>query len=500
MTEGLVLAMLAAVVGTGLAWAAVRGLVALSPDTIPRASEVSLDWHVLLFTLALAVGTGLVFGITPLLSAAPRLAVALREGTRTSAGVRRAVRSTLVVGEVALAVTLVVGAGLLVRSFMNLLRVDAGFDRSHLVTFAVVPPVLGNPTTPAERQARRQRFVDLFERIRDELNALPGVQHVTAMSGLPPNRPVLANDTDFEWIPNVPFNQAPDPRYPIQNVDYWQYVTLDFAETLGVPVVKGRTFTRGDVGGQPVVLVNEALAKKFFPDRNPIGERLKPGFGDTLPWFTVVGVYKDLKQAGMDAPAGTELYLLEDQLPPFIFVATNMNFVLRTSQPASALAAPIRGLVHDLDPSLPVVKLQSMDDVFGQSVSRPMFLTTLLGAFAALALGLAAVGTYGILSYLVSERIQEIGIRMTLGAGRAEILKHFLVRGLRLAGTGLLIGLAAAMLLTTLIRALLFNVSPTDPLTLAVVCGTIAVVAAAACVVPAWRATRVDPIVVLRRA
>jgi predicted permease len=500
VTEGLVLAVLAAAVGTGLAFLAVRGLVALSPSTIPRAAEITLDWHVLLFTLVLAVVTGFVFGLTPLLSAGAHVATALRHGTRTSAGARRAVRSFLVIGEVALAVTLVVGAGLLVRSFVNLLNVDAGFERGHLVTFGVVPPVLGNPRTPQEIQSRRQRFVDLFERMREALNGLPGVQNVTAMSGLPPNRPVLANDTDIEWIPNAPPGEAPDPRYPIQNVDYWQYVTLNFAETLGVPVVKGRAFSPGDVGGQPVALVNEALVRKFFSDRNPIGERLKPGFGNNLPWFTIVGVFKDIKQGGVDAPAGTELYLLEDQLPRFTFITTNMNFVLRTTQPAASLAGPIRRLVHDLDPNLPVVKLESMDDVFGESVARPEFLTTLLGIFAALALALAAVGTYGILSYLVSERTQEIGIRMTLGADRGSILRHFLARGLQLAGAGLALGMSAAVLLTSLIRALLFNVSPTDPMTLALVGGVMAVVAAAACVVPSWRATRVDPIVVLRQA
>jgi predicted permease len=406
----------------------------------------------------------------------------------------------LVVGEVALAVTLVVGAGLLVRSFVNLLNVDAGFNRSHLVTFGVVPPVLGNPQTPQEIQARRQRFVDLFERMRETLNGLPGVQNVTAMSGLPPNRPILANDTNFAWIPTPPAGQPPDPRYPPQNVDYWQYVTLNFAETLGVPVVKGRAFAQSDVGGQPVAIVNEALVRKFFADRNPIGERLKPGFGNNLPWFTVVGVFKDIKQGGVGAPAGTELYLLEDQLPRFTFITTNMNFVLRTTQPAASLAEPIRRVVHDLDPNLPVVKLESMDDVFGESVARPEFLTTLLGVFAALALVLAAVGTYGILSYLVSERTQEIGIRMTLGADRGSILRHFLARGLQLAGAGLVLGMFAAVLLTSLLRALLFNVSPTDPMTLALVGGVMAVVAAAACLVPAWRATRVDPIVVLRQA
>jgi predicted permease len=500
VTEGLVLAALAAAVGTGLAFLAVRGLVALSPSTIPRAAEITLDWHVLLFTLVLTVATGFAFGLTPLLSTGAHLSTALRQGTRTSAGARRAVRSVLVIAEIAIAVTLVVGAGLLVRSFVNLLHVDAGFERAHLVTFGVVPPGLGAPKTPQEIQARRQRFVDLFERMREALNALPGVESVTAMSGLPPNRPVLANDTDFEWIPNVPNGQTPDPKYPIQNVDYWQYVTLNFAETLGVPVVKGRAFSRGDVGGQPVAIVNEALVRKFFVDRDPIGERLKPGFGDQLPWFTIVGVFKDIKQGGVDAPAGTELYLLEDQLPRFTFVTTNMNFVLRTTQSAASLAAPIRGVVHDLDPNLPVVKLESMDDVFGESVARPEFLTTLLGVFAVLALVLAAVGTYGILSYLVSERTQEIGIRMTLGADRAAILRHFLTRGLQLAGAGLVLGMLAAVLLTSLIRALLFNVSPTDPMTLALVGGVMAVVAAAACLVPAWRATRVDPIVVLRQA
>jgi putative ABC transport system permease protein len=499
VTEGIVLAGLAAAAGTGLALLAVRGLVALSPSTIPRAAEITLDWHVLLFTLVLAVVTGLVFGLTPLLSAGAHLATALRQGTRTSAGARRAVRSGLVIAEVALAVTLVVGAGLLVRSFVNLLNVDAGFERSHLVTFGVVPPVLGNPQTPQEIQERRQRFVDAFERLREQLNALPGVQNVTAMSGLPPNRPILANDTDIEWIPNAPAGQAPDPQYPIQNVDYWQYVTLNFAETLGVPVVKGRAFSQNDVGGQPVAIVNEALVKKFYYDRDPIGERLKPGFGNDLPWFTIVGVFKDIKQGGVDAPAGTELYLLEDQLPRFTFITTNMNFVLRTTQPVGTLAGPIRRVVHDLDPNLPVDKLESMDDVFGESVARPKFLTTLLGIFAGLALVLAAVGTYGILSYLVSERTQEIGIRMTLGADRNAILRHFLARGLLLAGAGLALGLVAAIFLTTLIRALLFNVSPTDPMTLALVGGVMAAVAAAACLVPAWRATRVDPIVVLRQ-
>jgi predicted permease len=497
VTEGLVLALIASAVGIGLALIAVRGLVALSPDTIPRAADITLDWHVLTFTLALAIVTGFIFGLAPLAHLGSRLAIMLREGARTtSGGARQALRGGLVVAEVALAVTLVVGAGLLVRSFVNLMNVDAGFNRSHLVTFEVVPPVLGNPRTPAETQARRQHFVDLFEQMGARLGALPGVQGATAMSGLPPNRPVLANDTDFEWIPKGP---DPTQQYPIKNVDYWQYVTQHFTETLGVPVVKGRSFEAGDVAGAPVTLVNETLVRKFFKDRDPIGQRLKPSDGnDALPWFTIVGVLKDVKQGGVDAPAGTELYLLEDQLPRFTGVSTDMSFVLRTTAPVESLAGPIRQIVHDLDPTLPIVKLETMDDVFGESVARPMFLTTLLGIFAAVALALAAVGTYGILSYLVTERSREIGIRMALGADRPAILRYFLWRGVTLAGIGLVAGLGASILLTKLMRTLLFGVAPTDPATLAIVCAVMAIVAAVACLAPAWRATRVDPLVVLR--
>ncbi len=496
VTEGLVLAAIGSIAGVALAAVALRGLITLSPDTIPRAADITLDWRVLTFTLALAVVTGFVFGLAPLFHLGPRLALTLREGTRTTGGgARRAIRSGLVIAEVALAMTLVVGAGLLVRSFVNLLRVDAGFNRAHLVTFGVVPPVLGNPKTLEERQARRQRFVDFFELGRDGLAAIPGVQSVTAMQGLPPNRPVNANDTDFEWIPNTP---DPTHQYPAQNVDYYQYVTQGFTETLGVPIIKGRAFIANDVTGAPVVLVNEALVRKFFKDRDPIGQRLRPNGDDTLPWFTIVGVLKDVKQGGVDAPAGTELYMLEDQLPKIMPVVTNMNYVMRTTQPIDTLAAPIRKVMQDLDPTLPLVKLQTMDDAFGESVSRPMFLTMLLGIFAGLALALAAIGTYGILSYMVSERTQEIGIRMALGADATAILWHFLARGAVLAGAGLAIGLVASVTLTRLMRTLLFGVAPTDPVTLGLVTGMIAIVAAAACLIPAWRATRVDPLVVLR--
>ena len=491
VTEGIVLALMAATAGVGLAWIALRALLTVNPEAIPRSAEIALDWRVLGFTLALAVLTGFIFGLAPLWHLGSRLVTSLRDGTRSTAGrARRAFRNGLVVAEVAFAVTLVVGAGLLIRSFVNLLNVDPGFDRSHLITFGLVPPVSGNTAA--------QQVVDLFNRLDERLAALPGVQHVTAMSGLPPNRSVDANDTDFELIPN---NPPPGSNLPIENVDFWQYVMRDYIETMGIPMVKGRAFEASDVGGAPVALVNEALVRRFFSGVDPIGQRLKISGGEKNPWFTVVGVVKDVKQGGVDAPVGTELYLLADQLPGAVgYSSQSMNVVVRTAMPIDAVMPAIRQTVRDIDPTLPLVKVRTMDEVFGQSVARPRFLTLLLGIFAGLALTLAAVGTYGVLSYLVTSRRQEIGIRMALGADRARILQLVLVRGLALSGTGLLLGLAASFGLTRLIASLLFNVRPADPAILAGVAAVIAGVAVVACLVPAWRATRVDPLVVFRES
>jgi putative ABC transport system permease protein len=491
ITEGLVLATAGAAAGTGLAWGGLRLLLAANPNAIPRTAEIGLDTPVLGFTLLVAVVTGLVFGLVPLAHIGrDRASQAMRESSaRTTAGTARArMRSVLVVAEVALAVVLVVGAGLLIRSFMNLTRQDMGFDRSQLSTFGIVLP---NPPYDAARR------LDFYQRVTTRLQTVPGVQSVAAMTGLPPLRSVNANDTDFEAIPNM----RPPGSLPVENVDFWQYVTAGYTATMGIPVVRGRAFEPGDAGGAPVVLVNEALVHRFFPDRDPIGQHLKPGFGDTTPWFTVVGVLKDVKQAGVDASVGTELYMLTEQMPRVLgFAPGNMNFVMRSTRSFDLLAPEFRRSVGEIDATLPLIRPRSMTSVVDDAIARPRFLTLLLGLFAGLALALAAVGTYGVLSYLVSERRQEIGIRMALGADRGEILRLVLFRGLMLSGIGLVGGLAAAAGLTRVIKTMLFNVTPTDPLTLGVVAGVIAIVAAAACVVPAWRATRTDPMVVLRGA
>jgi len=491
MTEGLVLSALGAVAGVGLAWLALKGLLSISPDAIPRSAEVGLDGRVLAFTLLLTIATGFIFGLAPLSNLSRRLITTLRDGTRTTGGrAQKAVRGSLVIAEVTLAVVLVASAGLLVRSLSNLLHVDAGFNRAELVTFGVV--------LPTATYGPQQR-ADFLSRLESQLGALPGVTSVASMDGLPPNRAVNANDTDFEHIPN---NAPQGSNLPIENVDYWQNVTQHYTETMGIPVLRGRGFEAGDVTGAPVVLVNEALVRKFFTSQNrePVGGHLKPGSAATIPWFTIVGVVRDVKQGGVDAPVGSEVYFLVDQTPRIVQDApSNMNIVLRTTQPLLSISTAIERTVRGLDAGLPVVKLRSMDDVFGDSVARPRFITVLLGIFAALAMLLAAIGTYGVLSYLVSQQSQEIGIRMALGADRGSVLALVLKQGLWLTAIGLVLGTAGALAAGRLMKSLLFNVSPTDPLTIAAVVLGMAVVAVLACLIPALRATRVDPLTTLRQ-
>ena len=487
LTEGLVLALLGGILGAALGFVGLKALLAANPDSLPRSGEITLDPLVLLFTLLVSMATGVVFGFAPLINLRERVVSnSLKEsGQRSTAGAARTwVRRGLVMAEVALAVVLVIGAGLLLRSFWNLMKVDAGFNRSRLVTFGLV--------LPGSTYRSPQNVVDFFARLQSQLGAIPGVQSVAAMQGLPPQRLVNANDTDFE-------NYTPTPDGPPENIDYYQNVTPAYLTTMGIPVLEGRDFNEGDAGGPPVVLVNETLAKAYFKDQSAIGRRLKPGFSQQIPWFTIVGVVRDVKQGGVDQKTGTEIYFLADQAPRVAnFAPRNMNVVIRSSLPFDALAANVRRVVNGMDPSLPLVRFRTMDEVFAETISRPRFLAQLLGIFAALALALAAIGTYGILSYSVSERRKEIGIHMAMGASQRRVLGMILRQGMQVAGAGLLVGVAASVLLTRLLQTQLFNVRPTDPATVAAVVSVIAVVALLACYIPASRATRVDPMVVLR--
>jgi predicted permease len=311
------------------------------------------------------------------------------------------------------------------------------------------------------------------------------------MSGLPPLRQVNANDTAIEGY-------VPTPNGPAQNVDYYQYVTSNYVSTMGIPVVEGRSFGPSDGPvSTPVVMINQTMAKVFYGRTSPVGRRIQPGGSKT--WFTIVGVLKDVKQGGVDSRTGTELYFDYEQQPAAQgFAPRNMNVVIRSPLEPATLALTVRRTVNALDPTLPVVSYRSMDEVFSDSVSRPRFLAQLLGIFAVVALALAAIGTYGVLAYSVAARRRELGIRMALGSSQQGLLSLVLGQGMGLATLGLIAGLLGALAVTRLASSLLFGVKPADPLTFAGVAVFMLLVAFVACLVPARRATRVDPLVALR--
>jgi putative ABC transport system permease protein len=483
MTEGVLLSLAGGVLGVVLARVGMSALLRAYPASLPRTGEVTVDLPVMFFTFGVAVVTGLLVGLAPLMhTRASGLLTALKEGGAKGAtnAARHHVRRGLVMAEVALAVMLVIGAGLLLRTVYNLTKVDGGFDRSRLVTFSMTLPD-ATSTGPSRLQT--------YQRLLDNLRTVPGVQGASAMTGLPPNRPLNANDTDIDGY------TAP-PEGPYENVDYYQGVMADYFETMGIPIVQGRSFERADAASSGrVAVVNETLVNTFWKGKNPIGQRLRPCCGEQVPWSTVVGVAKDVKQGGIDQKTGTEFYQLIEQTGGG---PQTLNLVLRTTLPATALTHTIERAVRDADRSVPVVRLQGMEGVFAESIRRPRLLAQLIGAFAGLALLLAAVGTYGVLSYMVAERRREIGIRLALGADHSRVMRQIMRQGLVLTAVGLVAGVAGALGLNRLLASLLFGVQPTDAMTMAAVVGTITMVAAVACWVPAWRASRLDPNVVLR--
>jgi putative ABC transport system permease protein len=487
MTEGTVLSLLGAALGLALAFWGLKALLAANPESVPRAAEITLDPVVLAFTVGVALLTGLVFGLAPLLHMGEQaVTLSIKEGgvRATSGAGRNHVRRGLVVAEIALAVMLVIGAGLLIRTFKNLTSVDAGFDVENRITFGLVLPQATYPDS--------QRVVQVIADLSRKLDAIPGVERVSGMQGLPPQRPVNANDTNFEGY-------SPGPGDPPANVDYYQTVTQGYFETMGIKLLKGRAFEAGDAIGGPVVIINESLAKRFYQDKDPIGRRLNPFFGPDTPLFTIIGVAGDVKQGGLEAPAGTELYFNHEQLPRLAgFAPRQMNLVLHVSRPLSALTPGIRAAVAAVDPGLPIVQLRTMEDVVGASLTRQRFLSLLLGIFAGVALLLAAIGTYGILAYMVSERQREIGIRMALGAGNSQVVGLVFKQGITMALVGIAVGVVGALALSRLTQSLLYGVDPADPATFGTVAGVIVVVATAACLIPMRRATRVDPLTAIR--
>jgi predicted permease len=494
LVEAVVLLVLGCALALVVSWTSVRALIATYPDSLPRVADIGIDPAVLGFTLFVSVLTGVVFCLAPLRYLSERVGGnLLNQWTSATTATRPSVRRALVAGEVALAVVLVVGAGLMARTVVNLTSVDAGFERSQLVTFGVALPTATYPTI--------DRRVQLYSRLIDRFSAMPEIERVAAVSGLPPQRDRNLFATEIE-------NQVSSAER-LELVEYYQTVTSGYFEAMKIPIVRGRAFQGTDRLGAPVAVVNEAFVRTFWNGIDPIGRRVRPSFGDQTPWVTVIGVANDVKQAGVDKPTGTEMYLLFDQLPR-IFPAIptgrlsnilglgSMHVMLRSALPAATLQPSITNVVREADPTLPVIRLRDMEEVFRDSVRRPRMLMQLFSSFAGLALLLAAIGTYGVLSYVVTQHQREIGIRMALGAERALVLRGVMRDGLKLTCVGLVAGLAGALVLTRFMATLLFGVRTNDPATLAGVAALITAVAAVASLAPAVRATRVDPIVALK--
>lgn len=490
LTESVVLALLGGVLGLILAWVGVKGIVAANAESLPRVDEIGLNGRSLLFTFGVSLVTGVLFGLAPALHArAGTFFASLKEGgQRSTAGSgRQMLRRVLVVVEVAFAATLVIGGGLLIRSFWLLQQVNPGFDPKGVLSLQVSLPG-GDTTTPEQRSS-------FYQRLLAQLSSLPGVESAAAMSGLPPNRPVNANDMEFEGL-------AKTPDAPIQNADYWQFVTRDYFKTLDIPVIEGRLFGPGDArGGTPVVVVNQTLAKLFYPKTSAIGRRIRPpGNGDQeAPWLTIVGVVADVKQGGLDQKTGTEVYFLHDQAQETVgFVPRTMYLVLRTQKDPMSLVAGVREEIRRIDPTLPLADVRPLDEVVHDSVGQPRFLASLVLIFSLVALTLAAVGTYGVLAYMVELRTREIGVRMALGAQALQVLRMILGQGALLVGLGLVLGVAGAVALRKVLASVLFNVAPTDPLIFGFVFLVLSGIGLLACYLPARRAMRVDPLVALR--
>jgi len=474
--------MAGAAFGVLLAFAGLRLLVATNAGSIPRVGEIGIDWQVLLFTLGVSVATGIAFGMAPILHMKPSaLYNTLKNATGRSTGTVAAnrFRAVLVTAELALALVLLIGSGLMVKAFWKLQEVNAGFDPEKILTLR-----LSLPTTSYRDPAAIGGF---YQTLEERVNQIPGVVSASVGSGLPPTRPINANDTTIE-------NFVPVPGGPIQNIDYWNFVGPRYFETMGAHLVDGRFLNQSDGASSTAaaVVVNQTMAKTYWPRESAVGHRVQTG-GPKSPWRTIVGVVADMKNAALDKQAGTELFISLPQAP----VRTAYLLVRTKGEPMSLVGA-IRNEVRNLDRALPISQLREMDEVMATARSRPRFLTLLLTLFSSVALLLAALGIYGVISYSVAQRTNEIGIRMALGAQSTDVVRLVGLTGIRLAVAGTAIGALGAFALTRTLSGLLFGVSSMDALTFAAMAAMLFVVTMLACYIPARRASKVDPLIALR--
>jgi predicted permease len=488
MTESLVLAGISAAVGLAFAAIGVRALTAWNPSSIPRVAQTAVDMRVLLFTAAAAIGTTVVFSLAPAFRLMRAdMTDAMKDGSAnaTTGGGRRRFRNALVVAEMALAVVLLIGAGLMLRTLWALQHVDLGLNPSGVLTMRISLPSAAYNEAP--------QVVNFYSRLTAQLRAIPGVKQAGAARSLPLGSQI----GDFGLMVD---GYVPPPGTNAKGD--WQIVTDGYMEAIGEQVVRGRTIAPSDTSDSQLVgLINDEMARRYWAGRDPIGGRFRIGNRANRPWITVVGIVKGVKHNGITGVVKEKFYIPHTQWSKSLGNANlirSMTIVLKTDGDPAALTSPVRAAIRGIDPNLPVADVRTMDDVVGAALATPRFTSVLLSIFAALALTLSAIGIYGVLSYLVSRRTREIGIRVAIGAGRPAVVRMVLGSGLSLALAGIGTGLALAFAITGLLRGLLHGVTPADPGTFAAVTVLLVGVAAAASAVPAWRASRVDPMLALK--
>ncbi len=488
LTESALLALAGGAFGLLLTVWATTGVLNLVSDTLPRAQDVRLDGHVLLFTLGISLLSGILFGLAPALKASqPDLQDTLKEGGRGVSGARHRAQGIFVATEMAMAVVLLIGTGLMLRSLSRLWSVNPGFDpRPVLMFYVALPPAMDNASPAAIRASLLQ--------LHDKLSSMTGVQSVSLLRGA---LPMWDDSEDPFWIPGRPKPQSDSDK----NWSIWSEVEPDYLNVMGIPLVRGRFFTTQDTESSPrVVVVDEDFVAKFFPGEDPIGKVM---VDDYVGPATIVGVVRHVKQWGLDDKLAmhAEFYLPFRQIPDKYMsrASRSTTVVVRTAGAPLALAYSIRQGIQQRNSEEVMFSPKTMDDiVYSQSVMAQRFSMTLLGVFAAVALLLASVGIYGVVSYIVAQQTREIGIRIALGARQSDVIGWVLGEGARMALVGVGIGIAAAYALTRLMSKLLYGVSATDPLTFLAVAILLTLVALAACYIPARRAMHVDPIVALR--
>lgn len=481
LTESVMLSVVGGAFGLLIGYWGVKALVSLNEDRIPRANEISLDWRVLLFTFGVSILTGVLFGIVPAIQTTKAdLHETLKEGGRSAAAATKHwVRSVLVVAEIALALAVLVGAGLLVKSFMRVQEVNPGFNPQGLLTMSV--------SLPDFKYSEAPQRANFYKQLIHDVSALPGVQSAGAVSVLPLSGQGSSGSFRIEGR-DVPPGQSPP------HGARWA-ATPDYFKTMGIPIIRGRYFEERDTAdGKQVVIIDQALAAKYWPNEDPLGKRMVfEGTRDNPNWREIVGIVGHVKHTDLEGESRAQYYIPHQQR-----AQPGMTVVVRTTGDPNALASAARNAVRNLDKELPVFRVRTMDQFVADAMAQRRFALLLIGIFAGLALLLAAIGLYGVMAYSVTQRTHELGLRMALGAQAGDVLKLVVKQGMLLAGIGLGIGLVGAFFLSRLMKTLLFNVSATDPVIFTAIAATLAAVALIACFFPARRATKVDPMVALR--